>query len=129
MPGWSSAELLPLLRKCETCHYVDGGTHGTDGPVNVSFGGFTEERVVADASEAVTEMGYEVVPDANNLVTGNAFQVCIPPRVFGLRLMAGRGGRSILTPSRESGKTQPTAMSTPCWKRASEPSTSSATQP
>ncbi|KAF8245155.1 alcohol oxidase [Wilcoxina mikolae CBS 423.85] len=74
MSGWSAEELVPYLKKLETCHYVDGETHGKDGPVNVSFGGFTEEMVVRDASEAVREMGYEVVKDANDLHTGCAFQ-------------------------------------------------------
>ncbi|KAF8262158.1 alcohol oxidase-like protein [Lactarius quietus] len=40
-PGWGSKDLLPLLRKIETYQAPGGGpTHGTDGPLGVSPGGF-----------------------------------------------------------------------------------------
>jgi alcohol oxidase len=40
-PGWGSKDLIPLLRKIEK-HQVHGGgaTHGTEGPLAVSSGGF-----------------------------------------------------------------------------------------
>ncbi|KAI0643099.1 alcohol oxidase-like protein [Trametes meyenii] len=42
--GWSSAELLPLLRKCETYQIQPGKpTHGYSGPLKVSYGGFYAE--------------------------------------------------------------------------------------
>ncbi|KAI0643101.1 alcohol oxidase-like protein [Trametes meyenii] len=42
--GWSSAELLPLLRKCETYQLQPGKpTHGYSGPLKVSYGGFYPE--------------------------------------------------------------------------------------
>ncbi|KAI0688211.1 alcohol oxidase-like protein [Cerioporus squamosus] len=42
--GWGSADLLPLLRKCETYEIAaDKPTHGYAGPLKVSYGGlFTE---------------------------------------------------------------------------------------
>ncbi|RDX41074.1 alcohol oxidase-like protein [Lentinus brumalis] len=42
--GWSSRDLLPLLRKCETYEIApDKPTHGYSGPLKVSYGGlFTE---------------------------------------------------------------------------------------
>ncbi|KAH9174550.1 alcohol oxidase-like protein [Lactarius sanguifluus] len=40
-PGWGSKDLIPLLRKTETYQVPGGGpTHGTDGPLAVSLGGF-----------------------------------------------------------------------------------------
>ncbi|KAI9435619.1 alcohol oxidase-like protein [Lactarius psammicola] len=40
-PGWGSKGLIPLLRKIETYQVPGGGpTHGTDGPLAVSPGGF-----------------------------------------------------------------------------------------
>ncbi|KAI0655408.1 alcohol oxidase-like protein [Cubamyces menziesii] len=42
--GWSSADLLPLLRKCETYQVQPGKpTHGYSGPLKVSYGGFYPE--------------------------------------------------------------------------------------
>ncbi|KAM5537387.1 hypothetical protein V8D89_008906 [Ganoderma adspersum] len=39
-PGWSSKQLLPLLRKCETYEVAPGKpTHGYSGPLKVSYGG------------------------------------------------------------------------------------------
>ncbi|KAI9432497.1 alcohol oxidase-like protein [Lactarius indigo] len=40
-PGWGSKDLVPLLKKIETYQVPGGGpTHGTDGPLGVSPGGF-----------------------------------------------------------------------------------------
>ncbi|KAI0354316.1 alcohol oxidase-like protein [Trametes cingulata] len=42
--GWSSADLLPLLRKCETYQVQPGlPTHGYSGPLKVSYGGLYTE--------------------------------------------------------------------------------------
>ncbi|KAJ8482000.1 hypothetical protein ONZ51_g5643 [Trametes cubensis] len=43
--GWSSDDLLPLLRKCETYEIEPGKgkTHGSFGPLKVSYGGFFTE--------------------------------------------------------------------------------------
>ncbi|KAI0651206.1 alcohol oxidase-like protein [Trametes meyenii] len=42
--GWSAADLLPLLRKCETYQLEpDKPTHGYSGPLKVSYGGFFTE--------------------------------------------------------------------------------------
>ncbi|EIW56549.1 alcohol oxidase-like protein [Trametes versicolor FP-101664 SS1] len=43
-PGWGSADLLPLLRKCETYQVEPGKpTHGYSGPLKISQGGFFTE--------------------------------------------------------------------------------------
>ncbi|KAH8989703.1 alcohol oxidase-like protein [Lactarius akahatsu] len=40
-PGWGSKDLIPLLKKIETYQVPGGGpTHGTDGPLAVSPGGY-----------------------------------------------------------------------------------------
>ncbi|KAI8986150.1 alcohol oxidase-like protein [Trametes punicea] len=42
--GWTTTELLPLLRKCETYQIQpDKPTHGYSGPLKVSYGGFYPE--------------------------------------------------------------------------------------
>ncbi|KAI0819181.1 alcohol oxidase-like protein [Trametes gibbosa] len=42
--GWGSADLLPLLRKCETYQvHPNKPTHGYSGPLKVSYGGFYAE--------------------------------------------------------------------------------------
>ncbi|KAI0742831.1 alcohol oxidase-like protein [Daedaleopsis nitida] len=42
--GWSSSDLLPLLRKCETYTIASGKpTHGYSGPLKISHGGFFTE--------------------------------------------------------------------------------------
>ncbi|KAI0366933.1 alcohol oxidase-like protein [Pilatotrama ljubarskyi] len=42
--GWSSKDLLPLLRKCETYQIApDKPTHGYSGPLKVSYGGYYPE--------------------------------------------------------------------------------------
>ncbi|KAI0369246.1 alcohol oxidase-like protein [Pilatotrama ljubarskyi] len=42
--GWSSTDLLPLLRKCETYEIKPAQpTHGYSGPLKVSYGGFYTE--------------------------------------------------------------------------------------
>ncbi|KAI0324556.1 alcohol oxidase-like protein [Cubamyces sp. BRFM 1775] len=42
--GWSAAELLPLLQKCETYQARPRqATHGYEGPLKVSYGGFFTE--------------------------------------------------------------------------------------
>ncbi|KAI0776758.1 alcohol oxidase-like protein [Trametes elegans] len=43
-PGWTSADLLPLLRQCETYQLQPGKpTHGYSGPLKVSYGGFVTQ--------------------------------------------------------------------------------------
>ncbi|KAF8262162.1 alcohol oxidase [Lactarius quietus] len=43
-PGWGSKDLIPLLRKIETYQVPGGGpTHGKNGPLAVSTGGFASD--------------------------------------------------------------------------------------
>ncbi|KAI9439017.1 alcohol oxidase-like protein [Lactarius indigo] len=43
-PGWGSKDLIPFLRKIETYQVPSGGpTHGTEGPLGVSRGGFSSD--------------------------------------------------------------------------------------
>ncbi|KAI9447383.1 alcohol oxidase-like protein [Lactarius indigo] len=58
-PGWGSKDLIPLLRKIETYQVPGGGpTHGTDGPLTVSPGGF-----VTDLAEQFLQVARTLDPD------------------------------------------------------------------
>ncbi|KAF8263965.1 alcohol oxidase-like protein [Lactarius quietus] len=58
-PGWGSKDLIPLLRKIETYQLPGGGpTHGTDGPLAVSPGGF-----FTDLGEQFLEVARKLDPD------------------------------------------------------------------
>ncbi|KAF8263967.1 alcohol oxidase-like protein [Lactarius quietus] len=77
-PGWGSKDLIPLLRKIETYQVPGGGpTHGTDGPLTVSPGGF-----FTDLGEQFLQVGRKLNPDyakkpdnadLNDLETVNVF--------------------------------------------------------
>ncbi|KAH9017281.1 alcohol oxidase-like protein [Lactarius hengduanensis] len=58
-PGWGSKDLIPLLRKIETYQVPGGGpTHGTDGPLAVSAGGF-----ITDLAEQFLQVARTFDPD------------------------------------------------------------------
>ncbi|KAK4642998.1 hypothetical protein QC761_0063270 [Podospora bellae-mahoneyi] len=58
VPGWSADEMLPYLKKLETYHGVDhNGTHGHDGPINVSTGTFTSTKFQNEFLSVVEETG------------------------------------------------------------------------
>ncbi|KAH9046728.1 alcohol oxidase-like protein [Lactarius hengduanensis] len=77
-PGWGSKDLVPLLKKIETYQVPGGGpTHGTDGPLGVSPGGF-----FSDLAEQFLQVAQELDPDraqklddadTNNLETINVY--------------------------------------------------------
>ncbi|KAH9033868.1 alcohol oxidase-like protein [Lactarius pseudohatsudake] len=57
--GWGSKDLVPLLKKIETYQVPGGGlTHGTDGPLGVSPGGF-----FSDLAEQFLQVAQELDPD------------------------------------------------------------------
>ncbi|KAI5787780.1 hypothetical protein FPQ18DRAFT_344911 [Pyronema domesticum] len=72
-PGWTYSDLLPLLKKLETCYFSSGLTHGTWGPIAVSYGGESEANIVRDSKAAVKAIGYDYVQDAQDMNTGNAY--------------------------------------------------------
>jgi alcohol oxidase len=58
-PGWGSMDLIPLLRKVEAYQIPGGGaTHGTDGPLAVSEGGF-----MTDLGEQFLQVARTLDPD------------------------------------------------------------------
>ncbi|KAH9959185.1 alcohol oxidase-like protein [Russula dissimulans] len=77
-PGWSSKELIPLLRKTETYQVPDSSpTHGTEGPLKVSLGG-----IFGDAQEHFVQVARTLDPtrarepfytDSNDLSTINVY--------------------------------------------------------
>ncbi|QRV98993.1 GMC oxidoreductase [Ceratobasidium sp. AG-Ba] len=81
-PGWSSAELLPLLRKAsrgcgilmETYHVAPGKeTHGYSGPLNVSYAD-TFVEPAKQYIDTVQKMGIPLAEDHQNLSTGHGCQ-------------------------------------------------------
>ncbi|KAI0761982.1 alcohol oxidase-like protein [Trametes elegans] len=73
--GWSCADLLPLLRKCETYQIQPGKpTHGYAGPLKVSFGGYFPEigqEFLNTTSQYDKTRG--ITDDVNNLYECNKY--------------------------------------------------------
>ncbi|KAH8979359.1 alcohol oxidase-like protein [Lactarius hatsudake] len=58
-PGWGAKDLVPLLRKIETYQAPGGGpTHGIDGPLGVSPGGF-----FSDLAQQFLQVARKLDPD------------------------------------------------------------------
>lgn len=70
--GWSTKELIPLMRKHETyqrsCNNRD--LHGFDGPIKVSFGNYTYP-ICQDFLRATDSQGIPQTDDLQDLVTGH----------------------------------------------------------
>ncbi|RKL20986.1 Alcohol oxidase 1 [Fusarium oxysporum] len=70
--GWTTEELLPLMRKHETYqrHSVNPDIHGFEGPIKVSFGNYTYP-VKDDFLRAAESQGIPFVDDLQDLSTGH----------------------------------------------------------
>ncbi|KAL2014017.1 hypothetical protein VTN00DRAFT_1542 [Thermoascus crustaceus] len=70
--GWTTKELLPLMKKHETyqraCNNRD--LHGFDGPIKVSFGNYTYP-IMQDFLRAAESLGIPVTDDLQDLKTGH----------------------------------------------------------
>jgi alcohol oxidase len=70
--GWTTKELLPLMRKHETyqrpCHNKD--IHGFEGPIKVSFGNYTYP-IKDDFLRATESQGIPTVDDLEDLQTAH----------------------------------------------------------
>lgn len=70
--GWTTKELIPLMRKHETyqraCNNRD--IHGFEGPIKVSFGNYTYP-IMQDFLRAVESQDIPVTDDLQDLVTGH----------------------------------------------------------
>lgn len=70
--GWTTKELLPLMKKHETyqraCNNRD--IHGFEGPIKVSFGNYTYP-VMQDFLRAAESQGIPVTDDLQDLTTGH----------------------------------------------------------
>ncbi|TVY35506.1 Alcohol oxidase, partial [Lachnellula occidentalis] len=64
--GWSAADMLPVCKKLETYHLegekTDQSKHGHDGPVHVSYGGYSGKSQIAFA-ETLEGMGHRMIED------------------------------------------------------------------
>ncbi|KAG8744529.1 hypothetical protein FRC10_009981 [Ceratobasidium sp. 414] len=73
-PGWSAADLIPLLRKTETFHVGPGReTHGYDGPVNISYADHYAS-VAQEYLDVAAQQGIPLVEDNMDLKTGHGCQ-------------------------------------------------------
>lgn len=70
--GWTTEELLPLMRKHETYqrHSVNPEIHGFEGPIKVSFGNYTYP-IKDDFLRAAESQGIPFVDDLQDLSTGH----------------------------------------------------------
>ncbi|KAG4433517.1 hypothetical protein IFR05_011000 [Cadophora sp. M221] len=71
-PGWTSKELLPYLKKLETYHgngHPD--THGFEGPVHISDGGYRAEKSEEDFITAAAKVGLPEIVDLQDLQSNN----------------------------------------------------------
>ena len=70
--GWTTKELIPLMRKHETyqrsCNNRD--LHGFEGPIKVSFGNYTYP-VMQDFLRATESQGIPLTDDLQDLTTGH----------------------------------------------------------
>ncbi|KAL2421745.1 Alcohol oxidase 1 [Exophiala dermatitidis] len=70
--GWTTKELLPLMKKHETyqraCNNRD--LHGFDGPIKVSFGNYTYP-IMQDFLRSAESLGFPVTDDLQDLKTGH----------------------------------------------------------
>ncbi|KAJ7452732.1 GMC oxidoreductase-domain-containing protein [Mycena galericulata] len=74
-PGWGSADLIPLAKKLETYQAgVLGPSHGSSGPLKVSFGSH-ETHAGRDFLSAAAEYGRgrHLTEDANDFLTCDAY--------------------------------------------------------
>lgn len=76
--GWSTKELLPLMRKYETYQRACNNPelHGSSGPIKVSFGNYTYP-VKEDFLRAAESQGIPVTDDLQDLTTGYVPPVCV----------------------------------------------------
>lgn len=70
--GWTTKELIPLMRKHETYQRASQNRdiHGFDGPIKVSFGNYTYP-IMQDFLRAAESQDIPVTDDLQDLVTGH----------------------------------------------------------
>lgn len=70
--GWTTKELLPLMRKHETYQRASQNrdVHGFEGPIKVSFGNYTYP-IMHDFLRATESQGIPTTDDLQDLVTGH----------------------------------------------------------
>ncbi|KAK2781572.1 Alternative oxidase, mitochondrial precursor [Onygenales sp. PD_12] len=70
--GWTTKELLPLMRKHETYQRACNNRelHGFEGPIKVSFGNYTYP-IMQDFLRASESLGVPVTDDLQDLTTGH----------------------------------------------------------
>lgn len=71
-PGWTTKELIPLMKKHETYQRSSNNRdlHGFEGPIKVSFGNYTYP-IMQDFLRATESQGIPTTDDLQDLVTGH----------------------------------------------------------
>ncbi|KAH7379561.1 alcohol oxidase-like protein [Pyrenochaeta sp. MPI-SDFR-AT-0127] len=73
--GWSANEMWPFLKKLETYHGPGNKEHhGSDGPINVSDGGYVAKTSQDDFIQAAEKVGFPEIEDLQNLENNNGIQ-------------------------------------------------------
>ncbi|ORY04581.1 GMC oxidoreductase-domain-containing protein [Clohesyomyces aquaticus] len=75
VPGWSTEDMIPYLKKLETYHGSGPrAIHGFDGPINVSRGTYSAERSESDFVQAAGKVGFPEIEDLASLDANNGIQ-------------------------------------------------------
>ncbi|KAH9896164.1 alcohol oxidase-like protein [Xylariomycetidae sp. FL2044] len=75
VPGWTSDDLIPYMKKLETYHGPGSkDQHGSDGPIQVSGGTFRSSAAETSFIKAIQLLGWPEVEDLSNLETNNGAQ-------------------------------------------------------
>ncbi|KAL2069366.1 hypothetical protein VTL71DRAFT_15704 [Oculimacula yallundae] len=71
-PGWAANDLLPYLQKLETYHGSGKpDTHGCDGPIHISDGGYSSKGLQQDFITAAGKVGLSDILDLQDLKSNN----------------------------------------------------------
>ncbi|KAK5173083.1 uncharacterized protein LTR77_003205 [Saxophila tyrrhenica] len=71
MPGWSTKEILPFMKKLETYHGSGTKNHGDRGPVQISNGAFRGIKSQEDWLSAASKLGYQEYTDLQDPTSVN----------------------------------------------------------
>lgn len=74
--GWTAKDMIPLCKKLETFHPKghDMKLHGTNGPINVSDGGY-RSKAGPQFLEIIKQMGSREINDLQDFESNNGFAV------------------------------------------------------
>ncbi|KAK5116559.1 hypothetical protein LTR85_009184 [Meristemomyces frigidus] len=78
MPGWSSEEMMPFLKKIETYHgHGNKSVHGQSGPLQVTEGSYTAARSREDFLQAANQLGFATPEDLQDPKTDGGVEAAL----------------------------------------------------